>query len=158
MWEKDLGLTTQNDQWKQILTQVHSSSTCARHNLLQCKILCRVHFINAKLVKILPDCSDSCNRCKQSLADYYHMFWTTHDYQNSGLIFFFKKVNGALGIAVAATPLTGIFGVTTNPKTPKSIVMVSLLLLSWLEDLFHLNGHRPLQPLTIGGYKTYCTT
>lgn len=44
-WEQDLGITMSDEQWGLILDLVHTSSICARHSLLQCKILHR-HFIS----------------------------------------------------------------------------------------------------------------
>ncbi len=70
-WEQDLGIDISEDQWKNILGLIHSSSICARHALKQCKVLHR-----AKLAKIFPNRSDACNRCKQSPADHLHMFWS----------------------------------------------------------------------------------
>uniref|UniRef100_A0A667XM65 AIG1-type G domain-containing protein n=1 Tax=Myripristis murdjan TaxID=586833 RepID=A0A667XM65_9TELE len=41
---------------------VHSSSICTRHGLLQCKVIHKVHFTNARLAKIFPNQSDACKR------------------------------------------------------------------------------------------------
>ena len=76
-WEEELGAPISDNQWDQILKLVHTSSICARHSLLQCKVIFRVHYTNARLVKIYPGISDSCNRCKQSPANHTHMFWSS---------------------------------------------------------------------------------
>ncbi len=76
IWEQDLGIDIPEDQWKNILGLIHSLSICARHALIQCKVLHRAHFTNAKLAKIFPNRSVACNRCKQSPADHIHMFWS----------------------------------------------------------------------------------
>ena len=74
-WERDLGVELTDGTWETALGLVHSSSICARHGLIQCKILHRIHYTNARLARILPDVSDACNRCGQSPADLVHMFW-----------------------------------------------------------------------------------
>ena len=39
LWEQDLGINFEDDQWDKILELVHNSSVCARHGLIQCKSL-----------------------------------------------------------------------------------------------------------------------
>lgn len=73
LWEQDLGTVITDNQWRSILKLVHSSSICARHGLLQCKVLHRAHLTSAKLAKIYSNHSDACNRCRQSPADHLHM-------------------------------------------------------------------------------------
>ena len=75
-WERDLGLELTEVVWGRVLGLVHMSSICARHSLIQCKIVHRIHYTNARLARIFPGTSDACNRCKQSPADLIHMFWT----------------------------------------------------------------------------------
>ena len=74
-WERHLGVELTDGTWETALGLVHSSSICARHGLIQCKILHRIHYTNARLARIFPDVSDACNRCGQSPADLVHMFW-----------------------------------------------------------------------------------
>ncbi len=73
-WGQDLGAPLSDEQWEEILNNVHSSPICARYSLLQCKILHRAYLTNAKLAKIYPDRADTCNRCGQAPADFVHMF------------------------------------------------------------------------------------
>ena len=78
-WNQDLGAPLSDVQWEEILNNVHSSSICARHSLLQCKILHRAYLTNAKLDKfysatpglirvnknwIILTCSESISLCK----------------------------------------------------------------------------------------------
>lgn len=49
-WENDLALSITDDLWESILNRVHSSSICARHGLLQFKVLYRLHMSKEKLV------------------------------------------------------------------------------------------------------------
>lgn len=47
-----------NGEWDCILELVHSSSICARHRLIQCKILHRIHYTNVRpkyiLMSVMP--------------------------------------------------------------------------------------------------------
>ncbi len=49
IWEQDLSIPISDEQWSYILYWVHSSSICARHGLIQCKVLYRAHLTNAQL-------------------------------------------------------------------------------------------------------------
>lgn len=57
-WEQDLGTDLSNGEWDCILELVHSSSICARHRLIQCKILHRIHYTNDRpkyiLMSVMP--------------------------------------------------------------------------------------------------------
>lgn len=43
LWEDDFEEVMREDQWEAALDLVHTSSPCARHSLIQLKILLRVH-------------------------------------------------------------------------------------------------------------------
>ena len=75
-WEKELGMNIPHSFWKQALIRVNNSSSCARLNLIQFKVLHRLHYSNSKLSKIYSTVADSCNRCHNSPADLTHMFWS----------------------------------------------------------------------------------
>ena len=49
---------------------------CARHGLIQLKVVLRAHLTKARLAKIFPDTDPSCPRCNGQPADYMHMFWS----------------------------------------------------------------------------------
>lgn len=74
-WEQDLGLPLSDDVWDAILKQVHSSSMCARHSLLQFKIVHRAHISKMKLFKLYPDLHPNCNKCKSPSASLIPKFW-----------------------------------------------------------------------------------
>ena len=38
-WEEDLGAAISEEDWAEILRRVHKSSICARHSLIQCKLV-----------------------------------------------------------------------------------------------------------------------
>ena len=120
-WEEELGAPISDNQWDQILKLVHTSSICARHSLLQCKVLFRVHYTNVRLAKIYPDTSDSCNRCKQSPANHTHMFWSCLK-----LTGFWRQIfdtlSTVLDIDLNPEPCTVLFGSPplTKPQLPAS--------------------------------------
>lgn len=71
-WEESLNIKLTEQQWQSALSLVNLSSNCARHRLIQCKVLFRTHYTNARLTKIDPSVSDSCGRCKSSPANHVH--------------------------------------------------------------------------------------
>lgn len=113
-WERELGTTLPDEYWQRVLQSVHSSSICARHGLIQCKIVHKVHYTNLRLSRIYPNVADSCNRCKQSPADHTHMFWSC-----PGLATFwseiFQTLNTAYNTTVVPEPLLALFGVSLQP-------------------------------------------
>ena len=88
---------------------VHTSSMCARHSLLQCKVLFRVHYTNVRLAKIYPGTSDSCNRCKQSPANHTHMFWSSLNL-TSFWCQIFDTLATVLEVDLHPEPYTALFG------------------------------------------------
>ena len=139
-WDQDLGIVMSDDQWEQALDLVHTSSICARHKLLQCKILHRVHYTNAKLARIYPDRSDACNRCKQSPADYMHMFWSCPKLTTFWSAVF-NSLGAVLGEPVDLDPLTALFGIPLMPNVSSSarriiafttLLARRLILLKWI--------------------------
>ena len=50
---------------------------CARHGVLQCKVIHRVHWSKSKLASIYPDIDPNCNKSSyQQPANLSHMFWS----------------------------------------------------------------------------------
>lgn len=75
-WQQDIGLNITASQWTKALNNVHSSSICARHGLLQFKILHRLHFSKVRLSKMFPGINSACDRCGQDQAMLAHTFWS----------------------------------------------------------------------------------
>ena len=50
-WEKDLETDISEVQWSKILKRIHSSSICAKHGLIQFKIVHRLHMSKVKRSK-----------------------------------------------------------------------------------------------------------
>lgn len=71
---REKGLTTIGC-WS-ALRNINHSSVNARHNLVQFKVIHRLHYSKVKLHKIFPDTSPLCERCKQDEGTLTHLFWT----------------------------------------------------------------------------------
>ncbi len=138
-WEESLGFELPDEHWERILELTHTSSICARHGLIQCKILHRVYYTNARLTKIYPSVSDACNRCKQSPANLIHMLWECpklFEYWTKIL----KTLKDAFNIDIDTDPLLAIFGLTVDVNisvmVQKALAFTTLLarcliLLKW---------------------------
>lgn len=142
LWEQDLG-HIEEDQWDQILELVHNSSICARHGLIQCKLIHRTYYTNHRLSKFYPNVIDVCNRCNQSPADFIHMFWSC-----SKLTDFWLKIFNTLHTAYHCisnpNPLSALFGIshgsTLTAEAQHSLAFCTLLarrliLLNWKQAL-----------------------
>ena len=112
-WENELGVQFQDPWWERAKLQVNYSSSCARLNLIQYKVLHRMHFSKAKLAKFFPSTSDACNRCAFVPSDLAHTFWScsklTGFWKN-----FFKIISDALDTDITPCPFIAIFGVPLN--------------------------------------------
>ena len=110
---EELGLQLQDPWWERAKLQVNSSSSFACLNLIQIKVLHRMHFSKAKLAKIFPGSSGACNRCAFVPADLAHTFWSCSKLTGFWKSFF-KIMSEVLGVAITPCPLIAIFGVPSN--------------------------------------------
>ena len=138
-WERELETTLPDDYWQQVLHLVHSSSVCARHGLLQCKVVHKANYTNLRLSQIYPSITDSCNRCKQSPANHSHMFWFCPRLATFWSDIF-KTLNTAYNTSITPDPLLALFGAPLQPITSKVMQTVlafttllarRLILLKW---------------------------
>lgn len=177
IWEQDLGVSITEDLWHNILNQVHSSSICARHGLIQCKILFRAHLTNAQLANIFPDRSAACNRCKQSPANHLHMFWTCPKLATFWS-YLFETLKKALNINIVPDPFLALFGVSPMPdlmaRDRKVMAFTTILarraiLLKWkhpsppshdrwIQDIFYCVGLEKLRCSLSGSLKSFYKT
>ena len=74
-WERDLGLTLSDEKWDSVFSSIHRSSLCARHCLIQFKVVHRAHISKAKLASIYPDVVPTCDKCGDNDADLFHQYW-----------------------------------------------------------------------------------
>ena len=112
-WEDELGAPLSNEEWDMALSRVHSSSTCARHALIQFKIIHRLHLSKAKLAKIFPNINPLCDRSKQAPATTLHMFWSCSTLDNfwSNI---FDTISRAYNINIAPSAKAAVFGILPN--------------------------------------------
>ena len=124
---------------------IHSSSICARHSLIQFKIVHRLHMSKTKLSKIFPGVDPICDRCKQAPATLYHTFWSC-----SRLTAFWSSIfevySAISGLAVDPCPFIGLFGVPSEDlplqnSQLKCIAYSSLLARRLI--LFNWKNHKP---------------
>ena len=108
-WENDMSMALTDQQWTSALNLVHSSSICSRHGLIQCKVLHRIHYTNAKLAKIYPTVSEACNRCNQSPATHCHMFWSCPKLKTFWQRIF-DTIGSAYGQLIPSNPISAVFG------------------------------------------------
>lgn len=130
-WQSDLRREITDGEWEDALNQVHSSSPCARHGLVQFKVLHRLHFTNSRLAKIYPNVSPACNRCSQSPATTAHMFWLCPGLEEfwRGI---FESYTNMYGIQIDPDPLVCIFGAAPEGielrKDIRSVIAFTTLL------------------------------
>lgn len=73
-WQEDLGVEISDNQWRKAQDNVHSSSVCIRHGLLQFKILHRLHLSELKLQNVFFSESILWKVWTRSSL-YAHMLW-----------------------------------------------------------------------------------
>lgn len=154
-----MGFGIEDDFWDKILHRVHTSSLCARHGLIQCKILHRTHWTKLKLSRIYPNVTSDCDRCHQSPANSIHMFWSCPCLQ-SYWSQIFSSLSAVLQVPLDPDPLLALFGThskTLNLSRLKSDFAAFLTLLArrrilmcwkspsppqfeaWLRDVLHFS-------------------
>lgn len=74
-WEKDLGITISADDWDTCLSSIHSCSINSRHQLIQFKVIHRLHYSCTKLHSFYPSVSPICPKCKAEEGTLGHLFW-----------------------------------------------------------------------------------
>lgn len=115
-WEQDLGPLS-DDQWDSILRAIHKTSLCARHCLIQFKIVHWAHMSKTKLASFYPSLSPICDKCKTNDGTLFHMYWMCPKLQ----IFWnnvFNTLSKILGRNVVPSPTLALFGLATggNPQ------------------------------------------
>lgn len=144
-WEKDMGTNITEDQWSDIIQRIHSSSICARHSLIQFKIVHRLHMSKTKLSKIFPGVDPICDRCKQAPGTLYHTFWSCSR-MTAFWSSIFEVYSAISGLAVDPCPFIRLFGVPSEDlplqnSQLKCIAYSSLLARRLI--LFNWKNHKP---------------
>lgn len=112
-WELDLGEDITEELWESILKRVHTSSVCARHGVIQCKILNRAHWTKQKLSNYFPDVDPLCNRCNLSPTTHAHMFWSCAKLKEFWSLIF-KTITESLNKTIDPCPFLAIFGTSRD--------------------------------------------
>lgn len=117
-WQDDLVRGITKEQWQ--TAQTHRSSICARHGLLQFKIMHRLHWSKQKLNKIFPSVEPSCDRCGLGPATLGHMFWScpklSHFWDN-----IFKTLSHILHRPINKDPLATVLGIMDSSMTESNM-------------------------------------
>lgn len=131
LWEQDLGEALEEDIWERILLRVHSSSFCARHGLIQFKILHRTHWSKEKLSRVYPHINPLCDRCQQAPGSLIHMFLTCPTLHNFWTDIC-NSLSEILNMPIDPIPITILFGVLPStlvvPKFKADFVAFATLL------------------------------
>ena len=109
-WSAELGEDIGPAAWEHALSWVHSSSICARHGVLQCKVIHRVHWSKSKLARIYPDIDPNCDKCHQGPADLSHMFWSCPTLAPFWACVF-DSLSATTSARIQPSPLLALFGV-----------------------------------------------
>ena len=73
-WEEELGIQIEAEVWEESLSRVRSCSINSRHQLIQFKVMHRLHYSKSKLHRIFPTVSPTCDRCKSAEGSLTHLF------------------------------------------------------------------------------------
>ena len=110
-WADELGEDMEDDMWNCALQRVNDSTSCAKLNIIQFKVLHRTHFSKARLAKIYPNSDASCNRCHHTPANLTHMFWSCPALVTYWSMIF-KTISEALNTDFLPNAAVAIFGIT----------------------------------------------
>lgn len=74
-WKEELGIDLPEVMWDKSLSMIHSCSVNSRHQLIQFKVLHRLHYSKSRLHKFYTSVSPLCDRCKVAEGALSHAFW-----------------------------------------------------------------------------------
>uniref|UniRef100_A0A669DW20 Reverse transcriptase domain-containing protein n=1 Tax=Oreochromis niloticus TaxID=8128 RepID=A0A669DW20_ORENI len=75
-WTRDTGLDISDDLWAEALSRIKLCSVNARLQLIQFKVVHRLHYSKTKLNKIFPNVSPKCDKCRLVDGTLGHLFWS----------------------------------------------------------------------------------
>lgn len=114
---------------------------CARHSLIQFKVLHRVHISKSKLAKMFPQTDPTFDRCKIKVATLIHMFGLgdclKHYWES-----IFDALSTVLCVNIVPNPLIALFGIVLEelqlPVGEHNVIGTMLarrlILLKWKES------------------------
>ena len=95
--------------WSEAQSSVHTASVCARHGLIQFKVLHRLHYSKVKLSKMYPNIDPMCEHYKAFPAT-LGLFWSCpnlFNFWNS----IFKALSDVRGYRVDPDPVMAVLGI-----------------------------------------------
>ncbi len=120
-WEDELGAELSDETWDRCLTAVRSCSVNSRHQLIQFKVIHRLHYTKTKLHKMFSSVSPFCDKCKVMEDTTAHAFWycpSLSVFWTSIFDWFFKAYNRPLLLDVELA----IFGFSQHTSSlPKAL-------------------------------------
>ena len=81
-WVSDNGVEISDTLWAQGLNRIKSCSINARLQLIQFKVIHRLHFSKTKLNRMFPSVSATCDKCALYDGTLGHLFWSCPKLQN----------------------------------------------------------------------------
>ncbi len=106
-----LGIDISEDTWDKAVERINRTSSCARLNLIQMKVLYHIHYSKTKLAKLYPNIDETCDHCNISKADLTHMFWSCTKLRQFWFSIF-EILNSAFNLGIQPNPIMALFGVT----------------------------------------------
>ncbi len=75
-WTRELGVMISEELWEESLSSIQYYSVNSRYQLIQFKVLHRLHYSKTKLSKIFGSVSPICDRCGVDEGSLSHLFWS----------------------------------------------------------------------------------
>ena len=112
-----MGLSVSDHWWSKASRMVRVRAPCVRLQLIQFKVLHRIHWSKSQLSKFYPNTfNDQCDRCLTSPCDLSHMFFYCPVLRRFWSEYF-DIMSKALGVELDVCPLVAIFGLPAQPST-----------------------------------------
>lgn len=75
-WIRDTGEIISDELWAKGLNKIKPCSINARLQLIQFKVVHRLHYSKTRLNRIFPALSPTCDKCKSADGTLGHLFWS----------------------------------------------------------------------------------
>ena len=129
-WENDLALSPNTDLWKEICNNTFSMTNNTNLQLIQFKIIHRIHITEKKMFTMGLRDTDICSQCtKGSTDDYLHALWTCQSVY-SFWISVTTKLSVIMGCGIPPSPSLCLFNnymeVDHLPIKYKNSLLISL--------------------------------